>query len=93
MEKRLRIFKAITEEGVTLTELARQLRIPRETLRCHMMTRWFKGRKRLGLMTLGLVERSGGGTWVDPYVYQLSELGKQCIKDLETHFPDLWTSL
>ncbi len=85
VRKKLAILKALALVGVVvLGELKRRLGLPEEVIRNHLFTRWYRGHKsdQLGLMELGLVERSGGGVRADPYVYCLTPKGKRVAERL-----------
>lgn len=92
VRKKIAILQALTRigDGIVLTELKQQMRIPEETLRNHLFTRWYQGRKsdQLGLMDLGLVARFGKGVKYNPHVYHLTDAGKQFIEELEVLFPN-----
>lgn len=83
-QTKLEILKKLAKGSLTAKELGQKLGLKKAAI-------WeqLRGRKRRGLVELGLVRRSGEGGKTDPYVYCLTDTGRRFLETLDTLFPEL----
>ncbi|MFQ5821571.1 MAG: HTH domain-containing protein [Candidatus Heimdallarchaeota archaeon] len=86
--RKVEILKALAGGSLTVGEIGQKLGLDVETIRFYLNGRKNSrnGRWSPGLLELGLVSRSGRGTSTDPYIYRLTDEGKQFLMELKTFF-------
>jgi len=92
-QTKLAILRALQGKWLSMKALQAQSGLTRVPILNHLNgLRDHTGKRRPGLLRMGLVKQLGNGGPSDPYVYGVTDKGKWFIKEVANLFPNLGTS-